>query len=156
MRLLRRIPLFAAAVLVVVASSAVPAPASNTLATFISTMKGSNEVPGPGDLTASGSTAITMNAVSGQVCYRVTARIESGGPVTAGHIHKGSAGTAGPVVIPFPNVNSATAGPNYSGCTTASPALVQAIIANPSGYYTNVHDVAFSGGAIRGQLVRIS
>jgi hypothetical protein len=156
MRLLRRLPLFLAAVFVVLASSAMPAPASNTLATFVSTMKGSNEVPGPGDLTASGSTAIIMNAVSGQVCYRVTARIESGGPITAGHIHVGPAGVAGPVVIPFPNVNSGTAGPNYSGCTTASPALVQAIIANPSGYYTNVHDPAFPAGVMRGQLVRIS
>jgi hypothetical protein len=94
-----------------------------------------------------------MNAVSGQVCYRVTAR-DISAPLTAGHIHKGSAGVAGPVVIPFPNV--AGAGPNFSGCTTASPALVQAIIANPGGYYTNVHNAAFPGGVMRGQLVRIS
>ena len=153
MRLLRRIPLFAAAVLVILASSAIPAPASNTLGTFVSTMRGANEVPGPGDPNASGSTAIIMNAVSGQVCYRVTAR-DISAPLTAGHIHVGPAGKAGPVVIPFPNVVGE--GPNFSGCTTASPALVQMIMANPSGYYTNVHNAAFPGGVMRGQLVRIS
>lgn len=38
------------------------------------------------------------------------------------------------------------------GCNDAADkASLEAIIANPAGYYVNVHNEAFPGGAIRGQ-----
>jgi hypothetical protein len=56
---------------------------------------------------------------------------------------------AGPVVIPFPLIG----GPNtFAGCTTADKTLIQNIIDNPSGYYTNVHNAPFPKGVMRGQL----
>ncbi len=40
-----------------------------------------------------------------------------------------------------------------SGCVSGvDPALIGEIIANPAGYYVNVHTTPFPGGAVRGQL----
>jgi hypothetical protein len=118
------------------------------VAVLHSTMLGANEVPGPGDPNASGSTVVTLNSNTGLVCYVIKVSGLSS-PITAGHIHVGSAGVAGPVVIPFP----LTGGPNtFAGCTHADKALIQSIINHPSGYYTNVHNVPFPAGAMRGQL----
>jgi hypothetical protein len=118
------------------------------VATLHSTMTGANEVPGPGDPNASGSTVIVLNANSGTVCYVIRVSGISS-PITAGHIHVGDATVAGPVVIPFPLIG----GPNtFAGCTTADKTLIQNIIDNPSGYYTNVHNAPFPKGVMRGQL----
>jgi CHRD domain len=118
------------------------------VAVLHSTMIGANEVPGPGDPNASGSTIVVLNSTTGQVCYVIKV-MDISLPLTRGHIHIGAAGVAGPVVIPFP----LTGGRNtFAGCTTASKTLIQQIIDNPSGYYTNVHNAPFPGGAIRGQL----
>jgi hypothetical protein len=39
-----------------------------------------------------------------------------------------------------------------AGCATADPAVVTDLLANPTGYYVNVHNAEFRAGAIRGQL----
>ncbi|MDP8962133.1 MAG: CHRD domain-containing protein, partial [Actinomycetota bacterium] len=64
------------------------------------------------------------------------------------HIHEGEAGTAGPAVIPLEPPKE---GP-VDTCAEADPAVVQRVIANPSGFYVNVHNQEFPGGAVRGQL----
>ncbi len=112
-------------------------------------MTGAMEVPGPGDPNASGSTVLQLNSDNGMVCYTIKTAGVTRPPLTAGHIHIGAAGVAGPVVIPLP----LTGGPNlFGGCTFADPTLVAAIIANPGAYYTNVHDAQFPSGVMRGQL----
>jgi len=85
-------------------------------------------------------------------------------PTTAGHIHIGSAGIAGPVVINFPAALAGRtgdfamtfrAGP---GQFVARPAIgintmedaIQAIVNGNS--YVNVHTQQFPAGEIRGQL----
>jgi len=146
MRLLRRFPVFVA-VLVAVTMGLVR-PAAAQLGALHSTMLGANEVPKAGDPNASGSTFVVMESTTGKVCYVITVSGISA-PLTAGHIHVGAAGVAGPVVIPLP----LTGGPNvFAGCTTAAKTLIKSILNNPSGYYTNVHNPQFPGGVIRGQL----
>jgi hypothetical protein len=153
MRVLRWFPLVIAALMVTVigvagSASFRTAATVTHVAVLHSTMLPGNEVPGPGDPNASGSTVVTLNSTTGLVCYVIKVSGLSA-PIFAGHIHVGPAGVAGPVVIPFP----LTGGPNtFAGCTHANKALIQSIIDNPSGYYTNVHNAPFPGGAIRGQL----
>ena len=66
--------------------------------------------------------------------------------IVAAHIHKGKAGVAGPVVVPF--------GAHYKskGCTTTTAAIAAAIQRNPAAYYVNVHNAKYPGGALRGML----
>ena len=130
------------------ASACLVAPAYADFAVLSSSMSGANEVPGPGDPNATGSSRITLNSDTGRVCYIVRTTGLSA-PPTAGHIHRGAAGTAGPVVIPFKTPRPSGI---FAGCTTADKTLIQSIIDDPSGFYTNVHNAQFPGGAVRGQL----
>ncbi|HEX3621658.1 MAG TPA: CHRD domain-containing protein [Acidimicrobiales bacterium] len=140
----RLVPVLAVATAALGTSFALPAHAAVTA--FSTVMTGSQEVPGPGDANAIGSAIVTLDSSTGQVCVRW--HLRNVGTITAGHIHAAPAGVAGPVVVPLPT----PVGDFSSGCTTASPALVQRIIDNPSNYYVNVHDAEFPGGVMRGQL----
>jgi hypothetical protein len=71
---------------------------------------------------------------------------------TAAHIHKSVAGIPCPIVLALTKPKSGNPGANSSCYKTLDPALVADIIANPSGYYINVHNTEFPGGALRGQL----
>ena len=74
-------------------------------------------------------------------------------PLTMAHIHRGAAGTNGPVVLPFTTlISNTTSGATLSGCVSADKALLTDIQANPSNYYFNVHNADFPAGAARGQL----
>jgi hypothetical protein len=42
--------------------------------------------------------------------------------------------------------------PPLQGCVTADKDLIKDIRQNPENYYVNVHNAAFPGGAVRGQL----
>lgn len=74
---------------------------------------------------------------------------------TAAHIHEGAAGTNGPVVA-----NLAAPGDgDAADCLTEGETgkfptgeKVSDILTNPAGYYVNVHNPEYPGGAIRGQL----
>ena len=87
------------------------------------------------------------------LCYVLT--VEGIGAATAAHIHEGAAGTNGPVVANL----AAPADGNAADCLTegetgkfAEGQTVAEILANPRNYYVNVHNAAYPGGAIRGQL----
>ncbi|WP_239337137.1 CHRD domain-containing protein [Frankia sp. CiP3] len=72
---------------------------------------------------------------------------------TLGHIHKGTFGVNGPVVVPLfttpmPSTIFAVAGT----ATGLDAALVKDIATQPSNFYTNLHTAQFPGGAVRGQL----
>jgi CHRD domain-containing protein len=116
--------------------------------TFQTSLKGTNEVPGPGDTDGSGSATITVDRTLNQVCFTIHV---SGitPPATAAHIHQGAAGVAGPIVV---TLTAPDATGSSSGCTVVTLDLVNAILANPSGYYVNVHTTDYPNGALRGQL----
>ena len=115
------------------------------------TLTGANEVPGPGDTDGAGTASIRTLAGLGQICYLLNvSKITL--PATAAHIHRGSAGVAGPPVVGLkPPTGTATTG-SSRGCVAAPRTLVVAILANPSNYYVNVHTTDFPDGAVRGQL----
>jgi hypothetical protein len=92
------------------------------------------------------------------LCYVLT--VQGIEPATAAHIHTGEAGENGPVVanLAAPADGNAadclTEGEVGPGTTPKFPTgeTVAAILANPEGYYVNVHNADYPGGAIRGQL----
>jgi hypothetical protein len=105
------------------------------------TLTGKVEVP-KGDPDGSGTAEVKINGTT--VCWEIkTARV---GTIVAAHIHKGGPGVAGPVVVPFGKAFKS------KGCVNSTPAVVAAIQRNPSGYYVNVHNATYPGGALRGQL----
>lgn len=113
---------------------------------FHAGMNGAREVPGPGDIGASGDARITVDPVTGEICWDLTVR-NIDGTVTAAHIHVGDRDVAGPVVQGL----SAPVGGHSDGCATNSTLATQ-IVADPSGYYVNVHSTVYPAGAVRGQL----
>lgn len=113
-------------------------------------LSGPAEVPGPGDNNGFGRAVVQPRPVAGQVCVNI--RYFGIDPPTAAHIHEAPAGVAGDVVVDFVPL-IATSAPSYiSGCVAADEELARDIRQNPADYYVNVHNPAFPGGAIRGQL----
>lgn len=113
------------------------------------TLTGEAEVPGPGDPDGSGTANVLLNEEANEVCFDITVA-DITLPATGAHIHQGEAGVAGDIVVPFeaPGEDGTA-----SGCVSeVDPNLIADIIANPAGYYVNVHTSDFPAGAIRGQL----
>ena len=112
-------------------------------------LSGANEVP-PADPDGIGTANVTITGTT--VSYTIT--VENISAPIAQHIHSGAAGVNGPIVVNLPGVWSGSGnGPwTLSGSTTTTLAQAQAIQANPSAFYVNVHNNDFPGGAVRGQL----
>jgi hypothetical protein len=111
-------------------------------------LSGAEEVP-PANPEGTGTSHVFLIPETNEVCFTITvANITL--PATAAHIHVGEAGVAGDVVVPLaPPGESGAVG----GCTTGvDPAVIQAIMDNPAGYYVNVHNADFPDGVVRGQL----
>ena len=120
------------------------APAQPGLST---TLAGANVLPGPADPDGSGTARISFVEGAQNVCYDLAVRDIA--PATLAHIHSGLASEVGgpPVVMLGTPTNGAA-----KGCVSAPQAAVDKIRANPAGYFVNIHNAEFPGGAIRGQL----
>jgi len=110
-------------------------------------LTGIQEAPGPGDPDGNGTAEVRVNPGNGQVCWNVFARAI--GPATAAHIHRGDAGSAGPVAVPLTTPDATG---RSQGCATVDPELAREIAYRAHGFYLNVHDADHPNGAIRGQL----
>ena len=136
---------------------------AQTLA-FTATLSGSNEAPPVAATGAGGFATVTLNLTAQTLSWVVDVfNLPSG--VTAGHIHAGGAGVAGPVVVNFTVPTNASNDFRITG--SARPAdvvarqpqgvntwedLVQAMMTGHT--YVNVHSQVNPGGEIRGQLVQ--
>ena len=130
---------------------------------YTATLSGSNEAPPVPATGAGGLATITLNLTAQTLDWVVDVfNLPSG--VTAGHIHAGGVGVAGPVVVNFVVPTGASNDFRITG--TARPAdvvarqpqgvnswedLVQAIMTGHA--YVNFHSQVNPGGEIRGQLV---
>ena len=129
--------------------------ASGKVVRLAATLRGANEVPGPGDPDGRGRAFVRL--AGDRACF-VLQWSKIMAPVAA-HIHSGRAGVAGPVVVLFfqPGTNAASLPGTLSsvaGCVGVDPALAGKIAASPSDYYVNIHTTDLPAGAIRGQLQR--
>jgi hypothetical protein len=126
--------------------------AQNSKNEFKATMKGSSESP-KGPSSASGT--FTVQFKNGQACYKMSVKGLGAFPVAA-HIHRGAAGTNGPIVVDLLATSKSTwkgTSPRVAQkCVPARAATVAAIKRNPGNFYANVHTSKNPGGAARGQL----
>ncbi|HSQ97013.1 MAG TPA: CHRD domain-containing protein [Croceibacterium sp.] len=119
---------------------------THTGTALVATLDGKAEVPGPGDPNGNGEFSGWFDPAIGRICY--TLGVGSLANPTMAHIHRGAAQVAGPPVVmlanPVHNISDT--------CQPADAALVREIVANPSGFYVNVHSTEHPSGAIRAQL----
>lgn len=109
-------------------------------------LKGSAEVPGPGDSDGMGTFHARLNPGTGQLCYTLTSSHLS--TLTMAHIHSGARGVAGPPVVTL------MANAPKETCLAVDKDLAMKIKAMPGDYYVNIHTGDFPAGAIRGQLMK--
>ena len=117
--------------------------------TLTATLAGVQEGDTPGDEDGAGTASIVIDPAAGTACWTLTA--ESITPVTQSHIHIGSEGESGDIVVPL-DVDGFEG--SSEGCIEPmeDAAVLQEIVDNPAGYYVNLHTEDFPAGAIRGQL----
>lgn len=108
-------------------------------------LTGAGQTPA-GDPDGAGLARIKVDPAKPEVCYELA--VTNITPAVAAHIHKGKVGEIGPPVV---NLTAPATG-SSSGCTAVAAELAQAILADPAGYYVNVHTPDFRPGAVRGQL----
>ena len=107
-------------------------------------MTAAEETP-PGPDGATGTGKFSIDEAASTFCYEVTWDDKTGEP-NAGHIHRGKKGLQGPNVINFSLPDKP------KDCVKADGALLKEILADPSGFYVNLHTGKNPTGAIRGQL----
>jgi CHRD domain len=122
------------------------------------TLSGDQEVP-PADPDGTGRAKVELKPAEEQVCFAVSFR--NIGTPNRGHIHQGVAGMNGDIVVEFFELVAIPSDPRHDeledrsrleGCVPASLSILNAIAANPAGFYVNLHNARFPAGAIRGQL----
>jgi hypothetical protein len=102
-----------------------------------------------GDPDGTGTAVVRFRPEDGQVCFKLTVK-DIKLPAIASHIHQAAKGISGPVLVPF--VPAPDASGTSHACMPTAKAVIDPILANPAGYYVNVHTTDFPGGAVRGQL----
>ena len=135
-------------------------------------MSTANEVPAIENLTASGFGTVWVRVMrdtagkilSGTVDFGVRYQFPGEVTITGLHIHKGNAGTNGPVLIDSrisggnPVTDATGRGeilrPVEISAGSTNVAVLEDLIQNPSAYYLNLHTTTNPGGVIRAQMSR--
>ena len=143
-----------------------------TKPTFTADLRTTNEVPPITGAEASGTGNATVtfdvtkdaagNVTGGTATFVVNlSGFPAGTPINIAHIHQAAAGTNGAVVFSTSLAAGEVTPVNGAGSFTkagiapADPAIVNAIINNPAGFYFNAHSTLNPGGVVRGQLVKV-
>ena len=138
---------------------------------FTAILSASNEVAPvvvhPTEINTTGSAFVTIEVTrSGGVITAATTRFDASlsgmaanSVIILAHVHEGAAGVNGPIRIDS-NISPANPVPTVGGAASftrtglaTTPAVAQAIIDNPAGWYFNVHTALSPQGVARGQLV---
>jgi len=146
-----------------------PSPATST-ATFTAALMPSSEVPpvAGNEANGSGTATLKFNLTKDAAGYVTAATMDAtvsvtgfpaGTALTASHIHPGAAGANGGVFVNLGLAAGEVTFATGSGSFTKQGVTVtvdeaNTIMANPAGYYLNIHTAANPGGVARGQLAR--
>ena len=130
------------------APTATATPAACDTHNLTAILTGANEVPsvvteGQGKVTL--LLDVTSSSITGN--WSITSLA---GFITAAHIHNGPAGVNAGVFIAFTGLPPG--GGSFATVNSAPVPKLQDVLANPPGFYVNVHTNAHPGGEIRGQL----
>jgi hypothetical protein len=123
------------------------ASASNHV-TLSTTLSGAEEIGG-GDKNGKGFVSLDIFA-NGTICWE--GKVQAIERVTGAHIHNAPAGVNGGIFVDLDPFTADVTGNKAENCVVTTAQNAAAIVANPSGYYVNVHTASFPDGAIRGQL----
>jgi cbb3-type cytochrome oxidase subunit 3 len=137
-------------------------PVKAEIVVFTAQLLASNEVPPitNDDRNTSGSAIVTLDTVAHTARFDFSLNGVASPQIILAHIHEGPAGVNGPIRVdslispasPLTVVNGSVVF-GRSGLTV--PTDVQdRLLANPAGFYFNVHSTLNPGGVARGQLVR--
>ena len=119
-------------------------------AIFVANLTGAQEVPphaSPG--TGSATATLTGNVLSLSGSFSSLSA-----SYTASHIHAAPAGANGGVAFGLTAVPAGPAGTWNAASNTFTLSAAQLATLAASGYYVNVHSLAWPGGEIRGQLLQ--
>jgi hypothetical protein len=150
--------------------TASPTPGPEAAPVYTATLLPSSEVPPVtgNEAGGSGTATLTMNlsrdgggAVSAatlDVSVNATG-FPVGTALTASHLHPGAAGANGGVFVSFGLTAGEVTFPTGSGSfnkrgISLTVDQANAIMANPSGFYVNIHTAGNPNGVARGQLAR--
>jgi hypothetical protein len=150
-------------------SATTPTGPTTTSTVFTVALSSANEVPPitNAEAGATGTATITFRVTkdpagtitASTVDFVVTlANFPAGSTARLAHIHTGPAGVAGSVLIDTGlSGTTSVAMPSGTGSFSnlaipVSAENTNAILANPAGYYFNVHSVLNGSGVVRGQL----
>jgi|tagenome__1003787_1003787.scaffolds.fasta_scaffold20152171_1 hypothetical protein len=173
---MKRYVLIGIAVLAAGCGSSSPSSPSNTqpnTIVFNAALSAANEVPPitNADANGRGTGTFTLNltrdasgtitAATGTFVYNLSG-FPAGTTVRATHIHEGGPGIGNGTVVIDTGLTAATGftltdgtiGNQTFANRDVSVTLANQIIANPNGYYFNVHTGLNPGGAVRAQLVK--
>jgi CHRD domain/IPTL-CTERM motif len=135
-------------------------------AVFTAQLLASNEVPpiSNADLNAFGNVVVVVNTATNTYNFDWGVGGVAASTILLSHIHEAPAGVNGPVrvdsglnagsnVIPVVNGSAVF---SKSGIVPATDAagITARLLANPAGFYFNIHSNLNPGGVVRGQLVR--
>jgi hypothetical protein len=146
---LRVLSLLVAAGALLVVSAPVSAANTNGARTFTISMSG------PG---GTGTAFVSLNP-GGKVCYEIQVSLTNAGDFPQepapglgnAHIHTFAGGG---IAVHLESEFESLGGGTFvaSRCVRSDKSVVRAILADPSGYYVNVHTVSFPDGAVMGAL----
>lgn len=149
-----------------------PTPDNNPPQVYSVTLSPDSEVPPVtgGEAGGSGTATVTFNltkdagGATTAATLDVTVNVSgfpAGTALTASHIHPGAAGSNGGVFVSFGLTAGEVTFPTGSGSFTKRGVTMtvdqaSAIIANPAGFYLNIHTAGNPNGVARGQLTRVN
>ncbi|MFZ5787858.1 MAG: CHRD domain-containing protein, partial [Acidobacteriota bacterium] len=112
---------------------------------FGASLFGRREAPTAGDPDGQGFATAVISGAS----LHFYIRVKDIASPTAAHVHRGDGGQSGPVVLDFaPQFAAGVA----RGEVALAAGLAAELLADPAGFYFNVHNGQFPAGALRGQL----
>jgi hypothetical protein len=128
-------------------------------ATYRLTLNGAHEVPeNPHGGRDRGTGSLSIDADTGEICYSFDSLVLTEGEALpfGAHIHAADKGVAGGIIVHLFGTGDAppapTSYPTSETCVTTDPATAAAIVADPHGYYVNLHNVQHPTGVVRDQL----